>query len=181
MNKSDKFCMLIEVIPRPRLDDEGEMKPVSCDAGRLKNNTSMSQGDNDSVGHVQLNATSLVFDVLPEHNLFWFGQAMKIGSVVLDPQPLSIWFPCPCSQANEGISQDHGEREYECGTEIRLSILPHPVQAERLKHEIRDEQDKAAKQGQWKKIARRCLDPIAKVFHPFIHFLFPNNSSSLGA
>ena len=178
MGQPDKFWMFIEIIPRPLvyIKSEQHLADLSdaTDLGNLRDDKGLSQTNNDAIMNVEPKRTCLAFEVEPQYNLFFFGKTMKVSDAISLPDPLSIFFPCPCEKTQDTGADNNGGGKQECGTEIRLSYHPWPVQTERLKHELRDKQNKSAKHSYWKKIVRRCLEPFKHIFDPFGHSSSPN-------
>lgn len=140
-SEPDKLWMVVQVIPRPLVNVVGKVDAVPCVSGRLVDDAHLREAGHNAAVNTEEQGLSIAFQVSAEDVLFFGGEMVQARSGELERRVLSILLPCPCAAMNDAPrSEDAGGKD-ECGTEIRLVLLPKVGKTDVANEDIRGKQE----------------------------------------
>ena len=161
---SKDFWMSIEVIPYPMIHIEVNEIGVACQPGGLVNNSVFSETINNPVHCPEPLGVCLLLNVTDEDVRFFWGNMGKPFDYSPFGDPFEINVTCPFVNFEKRGREDECYGKQECGTKIRLKLVPKIKQSGSSQDFIGEEKAEGSKESKWKKIFGVLFHPLKNMF-----------------
>lgn len=158
--RPQKIMMLIKVIPRPRLDVVRESRKTA-EVGRSVDDGLRNEAAYDSAGDIEVNASSLAFDVSTENLFLLDGESVES---LLSGSQKTVTAILRNSPANS-VSDGDCDAKQQNHAKIRLTFIPQFEKANLADDGIRREKYNRGNHTQRNAIPQRLLEKFKKWFH----------------
>ena len=159
--KPHKITMVIEVVPSPRLDIEREAGHEMPKVGRAVDDGLLFEAINDAAHYIEIQASSLAFNVSPEDLFLLGGEAME--SLLSGAQQTVV--VDLFSHSADATSDCERDAQQQDRTKVRLTFIPVLQHAKSIHDGVRREENNRHDDSDCDTISERLLKKLEKWFY----------------